>query len=533
MESSLDAGVCRHEDTRHWLASQQAKLCGTLETDVPRLYPYQSGLIASIFDEAAGGRRRILAVSPTGGGKTVVLAAIIRFFVASGRTVLVLAHRREIISQTCRKLLNAGVEDFGVLQAGFPPRHAAVQVASVQPLNARAFRSRSLQLPPADLVIVDEAHHAVARTYQAILDRYPNAVVLGLTATPTRGDGRGLGGIFETLVQTEQVAGLIAGGFLVPTRVFAPTIPDLKGIRIERGDYNETQLAERMNTRKLTGDVVEHWLRLGEGRPTVVFASGVNHSVALRNEFRRAGVMAEHIDGSTPLIERDEILARLAGGKVQVVCNCMVLTEGWDSPSVSCLVLVRPTRSMGLYRQMVGRALRTAPGKTDAIILDHSGAVFDLGFPEDFVEWSLAPDERATNKTHAQRGQHGGPPALVTCPECHAVRFEGRPCAVCGWRPQPKPKPIVMADGELGRVNRQRRVDPTLWTDAERRQFHSELAWIARQRGHKPGWIYFKYLEKFGCKPPPVGEPIAPAPATLAWVRSRAIAFARSQGPRQ
>jgi len=191
------------------------------------------------------------------------------------------------------------------------------------------------------------------------------------------------------------------------------------------------QLAERMDTPKLTGDIVTHWLKLADNRRTVVFASGVKHSIHLRDEFCRVGVLAEHIDGYTPAEERDAILAKLANGTIDVLTNAMVLTEGWDSPGVACLVLARPTKSMALYRQMVGRALRPAPGKTDALIIDHAGAIFEHGFIDEPVIWTLAPDKRAEAPTQLSRSQHEIHP-LTTCPECTAVRVGGQPCGVCG-----------------------------------------------------------------------------------------------------
>ena len=165
----------------------------------------------------------------------------------------------------------------------------------------------------ADLIIVDEAHRACARTYQQILDAYPDATILGLTATPCRGDGRGLGNIFDCIVECPGVRELVDLGFLVPTRVYAPTTPDLKGVGTAQGDYVAKQLATRMDQPELIGDIAEHWHRFAEGRKTVVFATSVGHSLHIRNEFRRTGILAEHIDGSTPLEQRDEILAGLSG----------------------------------------------------------------------------------------------------------------------------------------------------------------------------------------------------------------------------
>jgi superfamily II DNA or RNA helicase len=253
----------------------------------PELRPYQVEVIAKFDAEVAAGRRRVLLVVPTASGKTVIAGAIIAKAASAGWRILFLAHRRELIQQASRKLHAVSV-DHGIIQAGFSRRLGVhVQVASVQTLHARAIRSTGMDLPPADIVIVDEAHHVRARTYQRLLLAYPKAIVLGLTATPCRSDGRGLGNAFDVLVEGPPVAELVAAGYLVPTKVYAPTRPDLMGVKVERGDYDVKQLAERMDKARLIGDVIGHWFKLGERRPTVVFATGVGHSVHLRDEFRR------------------------------------------------------------------------------------------------------------------------------------------------------------------------------------------------------------------------------------------------------
>lgn len=496
------------------------------------LRPYQLELVGRFRDATVAGHRRVLMVLPTGAGKTVVVARIIAEAVAACSRVLFLAHRRELIAQASQRLHAAGV-DHGIILADHPSRPGEpVQVASIPTLHARAIRARSMEMPPAELVIVDEAHHCRAATYRRITESYPDAIILGVTATPCRGDGRGLGGSYDVLLEGPSVAELTSDGYLVPARVYAPSQPDLTGVRTARGDYVEAELAARMNTGQLVGDIVSTWLRLGDRRPTVVFAAGVPHSVHLRDEFRRAGVMAEHLDGSTPAAERDAILRSLAGGSIEVVVNAMVLTEGWDSPTVSCLVLARPTRQIGLYRQMVGRVLRPAPGKTEALILDHAGAIYAHGFPDEPIAWTLAPDRRAENAAHAARTAHRAP-ALTTCPECSAVRMQGAPCPVCGWRPRPKPRAVDIVDGDLGEVDRQRRIQQHAHSEDERHRFHRQLAAIAEERGYKAGWAAHKYREKFGQWPRARWvQPLPPDDATRAWVRSRQIAYAKSLGDR-
>lgn len=495
------------------------------------LRPYQTKVVANIGDTIAAGNRHVLVVAPTGAGKTVIANAIIKEQIDKPNTgVLVLAHTREIIAQTCGKLYEGGI-NHGVIQAGFASRpHCQVQVASISTLWSRAMRTRRMELPAADLLIVDEAHHAPAQIYRKIIAAYPDAVLIGLTATPCRGDGRGLGGIFDTIIECPQVADLVAEKFLVRTRVFAPAEPDLAGIEIRTGDYVENQLAERMDRPKLIGDIVSHWHKFGERRKTVCFAVNVQHSLHIRNEFLASGVRAEHVDGAMPKSERDAVLARLASGATEVVTNCMVLTEGWDLPAVSCCILARPTRRMGLYRQMVGRVLRRVPGKVNAIVLDHSGATFRHGFVEDRVEWTLAPDKRAESPTHAARLRSGYGSRMLECTKCGSIRTAGEPCRHCGFFPTPSPRNVIVKDGDLALVDRGRRIADKPIDPNERIKWYGMLAHIAAARGYRRGWADHKFQEKFGHWPASRDVAhLAPTPEVLSWVRSRAIAFAKAK----
>jgi len=220
------------------------------------LRPYQNDAVADFHRTVAvGNKRRIIVVAPTGAGKTIIGASIVTDLIRDlNKSVLVLAHRREIITQTCSKLLAAGFSH-GVIQAGVRPRPLErVQVASIQTLWVRAMHAESMELPPADLLWIDECHHVLAMMYRKIINAYPDAILLGTSATPTRGDGRGLGGIFETIIETPQVAELIKQKYLVGTRVYAPIDPDLRGVQTRQGDFVEAQLAERMDRPQLVGE---------------------------------------------------------------------------------------------------------------------------------------------------------------------------------------------------------------------------------------------------------------------------------------
>ena len=494
------------------------------------LRPYQSDVLADVDQAIAAGQRRIILVAPTGAGKTIIASAIIDDAQAKDQRVLVLAHTREIIRQTSTKLFDHSIKH-GIIQAGFMTRpDEAVQIASVQTLWTRVMRTGRMELPPADLLIIDEAHHCPANTYRKIIDAYPQAVLLGLTATPCRGDGRGLGGIFDVIIECPQVAELIEQKYLVRTRVFAPAEPDLKGVETRVGDYVESQLAERMDRTNLVGDIVSHWHRYGEKRKTVCFAVNVQHSLHIRDEFIRSGVRAAHVDGSMPKPERDAVLARLASGDVDVITNCMVLTEGWDMPEVSCCILARPTRKMGLYRQMVGRVLRPAPGKVNAIVLDHSGAVFRHGFVEDRVDWTLDPEKRSESPTHTRRLERGYCSRLLECSQCGSIRIAGEACQHCGFLPERAPKAVVFSNGDLALVDRQARTAPKISDPHDLMRWHGMLTAIARERGYKSGWAGYKFKEKFGIWPATrSARPITPSPEVLSWVRSRIIAYAKAK----
>jgi DNA repair protein RadD len=480
----------------------------------------------------AQGVKRVLLVAPTASGKTVIAADIIQREIAAFRNVVVVAHTREIIRQTSQKLFDHGIAH-GIVQAGFSPRPLErVQVASIQTLHRRAIRSDAMNLPPAQLLVIDECHHCPARTYQDIIKAYPDATLVGLTATPCRGDGRGLGGIFEVLIECPQVPDLIALKFLVPTRVYAPVKPDLRGVKISAGDYAEGQLAKRMNQPKLIGDIVSHWFKYGERRKTVAFAVNVEHSVHLRDEFIQAGVRAEHIDGSTPKPKRDASLARLASGEIELITNCLVLTEGFDLPDIGCIILARPTKKMGLYRQMIGRALRPAAGKVDAVILDHAGTIFRHGFAEDRITWTLDPTGRAEAPKHTQREAKGSSSRLVECTQCGAIREGGKPCCVCGFLPQRRPRAIEIVEGNLGLVDHKRlRVNDVTAGTYVRAEWLSMLAHIAEERGYKRGWVAYKFKEKFGMWPPRAAWP-DPKPASMEVYHGCAAARSRLRSRR-
>lgn len=491
-----------------------------------QLRPYQINAVNNLRREVAAGNRRIVLQSPTGSGKTLIAAEMIRGAEAKGKKTVFLAPRRELVYQCSNKLTDMGILH-GLIMAGEVPTPSAnVQVCCVPTLHARAVRRNTIALPDADLVIADESHLFLAETFSGILDRYSDKVIIGLTATPARTDGRGLGEIFQTMVSTSSVKDLVNMGFLVPQTYFSPSRPDLEGIKIKRGDYAEDQLQARMNTPKLVGDIVTNWSRLASDRQTVVFASGVAHSIHLRDEFRLAGVAAEHLDGKTPTEERADILRRVNSGDVQVLTNCMVCTFGWDAPTVSCCVLARPTKSLTLYLQMAGRVLRPSAGKETALILDHSGAVQELGFVDEEQPWSLHGDGKIQERKAALKQ---GTPKPVTCPECKFTFKTASECPRCGWKPaQKKGAWQEVIEGDLYEVSKGKKQKHRVFTVAEKQSWYSQLCSHAKARGFKDGWIAHKYREKFGVWPRGLASVCAPVTLEVSsWIQSRNIARAK------
>ena len=276
---------------------------------------------------------------------------------------------------------------------------------------------------------------------------------MGLTATPIRSDNKGLGGVYEELVEAGNIKSLTEKGYLVKNRIIAPSIPDLQGVRIIAGDYDKGQLEKKMNRPKLVGDIVANWVKSGENRPSVVFATSIKHSKYICNVFNHNGVPAGHIDGEMPEIEREKVLNQLDNDEIKVISNCMVLTEGWDKPKISCVIIARPTKSYGMWIQMVGRSLRPYPNKTDTIILDHSGAIYEHGFPEDAGNWSLKTTTRKEKEKITKEKVEKQP---LTCTECFSVykpTKDDYTCPNCAFIPTKKERIVLIdIDPEITKV---------------------------------------------------------------------------------
>lgn len=379
------------------------------------LRDYQLRGRAEIFSAWRRKARRVLAVAPVGAGKTTLFGSIAADVPVD---VLILVHRRELATQACNRLREFGV-DHGLIMSGDVERPAArVQVAMIQTLVRRN------RFPRARVVIIDEAHLSTAQTYATILERYPDALILGVTATPWRLSGKPLAGAYDASIVVATPNELREQGHLSPYVGFSYKTPDLSDVGQVGEDYDQGRAAQVMSA--ITGDVVAEWLAHARELSTVVFACTVEHSLKLTAEFRAAGVTAEHLDGETPIMQRKAILARVEAGVTQVLCNVNVAVEGLDIPRLKCCVLVRPTMSISRAIQQMGRVRRPWGGLT-ARIHDHAFVISRHGLPDADRDFTL----------HAKKEK---PPSLTRCSKCGAIYEGSAVCPGCGIAAEPKPQ---------------------------------------------------------------------------------------------
>lgn len=460
------------------------------------LFPDQVPVLQEIRTNIRAGEKRILLVSPTGWGKGTVCSVIIEGVNRRNKRALFIVRGRELVKDMSRRLDRLGI-DHGVMMANHPRRRPwlNIHVASIDTI----FRRETV--PPADLLIADEAHLSLSDTWSKTLERYPNTPVVGMTATPILRGGAGLGSLYSCLVLGPGISELIQMGRLTPSRVFAPPGADLSGVKSTAGDFNEAALSQVCDVPKLTGDIVKTWLARAQERKTVCFPVDVKHSQHISEEFRCAGINAVHVDADTPDEERDRIWDDLDNGDLRVICSVGVTSYGWDHPIVSCGISARPTESLGLHLQQWGRIIRAHPGKRDALWLDHSGNVARHGFAEDDRQWTLDTGEKLRKTDYD--------PALAvrTCPKCWCC-FSSRLdiCPACNTPRIPNQRQIIQASGELQELRREQKEKAIeKWrervTPRERLAKYEQLKKIAADRGYKPFWARIQYEKTFNEKP--------------------------------
>jgi DNA repair protein RadD len=451
---------------------------------MPDLRPYQVRAVDAVRRLIRDGSRAPLLVAPTGAGKTVIMAHIVASAVAKGRRVAVVAHRRELIQQIDAAMRSVDLDAGIIAPWARPNPFARVQVGSVQTMVRRDV------LPPADLLIIDEAHHTrLDNQWGQVVDMLRPRHVLGLTATPVRTDGQGLGveagGLYDAMEVVTSTAELVEQGYLARPVVYAPAVlPSLAGLRVERGDYSKGQAAAAMGTAKLLGDAVAHYQRLCPGARAAAFAVSLEHARTVADAFLGAGIPSEVIDGQVGPFERREILDRFRSGTTRVLVSCDLIGEGFDLPAIEAAILLRPTISTALYLQQVGRALRPAPGKDRATILDHAGNTIRHGLPTDDREWSLMGEEEGAAGKRRKADPDAAP--VWQCQACYAYSPRAADaCEGCGEARPYYGREVEVQTGELVEIQQApRRSDP----ERGKARTLEALERIEKERGYKPGW---------------------------------------------
>lgn len=446
------------------------------------LHTYQAADIESIRKWFRNGCKSVLWYMPTGAGKSYASAFMFKAAAESGKVCWFIVHRRELIRQTAKQFAGMGI-DFGIVAAGYPEQlDKLVQVCSVGTLLRRLRR-----LPFPNFVVFDECHHLACATWSMIFEYLVAAYIVGLSASPARNDGRGLGPFFKAIVTTTKIRDLINSGYLSKFRTFAPPTVDTSGLHIRAGDYVISESAELMDKPAITGSAVEEYRKLCAGKRAIVFCCSIEHSKHVAEQFREAGFAAYHIDGKTGDSVRDMAIDDFEKGKIQILCNVDLCGEGLSINAIECVILLRPTQSLALYIQQVGRGLRTWPGKEYLTILDHVGSTIKFGFIDEPREWSLSDD--------VEKKKRKSPPGVRVCPKCFAASppralkctNEGPP--KCEHVFEVKSREVDKRDGKLEEVTPEeiarRREKRALAFEQHKAGSVEQLVEVFRKRGMK------------------------------------------------
>ncbi|MDJ0647145.1 MAG: DEAD/DEAH box helicase [Xenococcaceae cyanobacterium MO_188.B19] len=450
---------------------------------------YQKQAISDTYNLIRQGEKRILLFAATGAGKTLLASKITSDAVSRGKRVLFVVHRDILVGQTANKFSAFGLR-CGFIKAGWTEDASAkVQIASVQTLACR----ESWKNQDFDVIFYDECHlvafAAVCR--QMMSDIYRQSLYIGLSATPWRLSKReSLGDIYTSLVCAPMPKTLIESGFLTKPSYYGLNFvnQDLDKIKISGGDYNVGQLSTVCNKPILIEQIVKTWLELGYGRPTIAFAVGVKHAKSIADEFNKFNIPAATVTGKTPIPIRNQLYDQLARGELMVLSSCAALSEGFDVPQVSCVILARPTQSKALYMQQLGRGIRLAPDKTDCLVLDQSSNVLRHGFIEDLESVELIPS--------SQKEKKPGKPPLKLCPSdkggcgSYVYSFQMK-CKHCGYNFEINKLIEILGSSRL--------ISPD---DEVKLTLYRSLLREAYQKNYAPSWAWVQFKKQHGFSPP-------------------------------
>ncbi|MBU5439471.1 DEAD/DEAH box helicase [Tissierella sp. MSJ-40] len=432
-----------------------------------QLRQYQLQLINNVRQAYLQGYKSPCIVSPCGSGKSVMISEIAKKATFKKNRVLFLVHRKELKEQIADTFSWWGVDmDY-------------VEVGMVQTVVRRLEKT----IKP-NLIITDENHHSLASSYRKIYDYFPNARLVGFTATPIRLNGGGLGDVNDKLIIGPTVAELIEWGNLAPFKYYAPEIVDTSKLKIRRGEYVSSDIEDLFQNKAIWGDVVKHYKKLSDGKQAICYCSSIKQSKRMAKEFNDNGIAAKHIDGETPKAEREAAIEYFRQGKIMVLCNVDLISEGFDVPDCNTAILLRPTQSLSLYIQQAMRPMRPKEGKT-AIIIDHVGNVGRFGTPDMDREWSLEP-KKGSNTTVQEENP------VKQCMECfYTVLRTTTICPECGYEFGREEKEVEEIESELVEVGSFEGFT-TDYREPEDCKSMGELYQLAKNKGYKPGWAYYQ-----------------------------------------
>jgi len=458
-----------------------------------KLRPYQERLIDETR-QALRRNQRVLMQAPTGAGKTAITVYMMGRAAESGKRSMFIVHQNELLSQTSKALWEQKLEH-GMIASTKSRSTLPAQVASVQTLVRRLE-----QYEEPDLVIIDECHRSAATTYQAVLKAYPNAKVIGLTATPQRTDGKGLDDTYSALVQGPSIRQLIDAGYLADYEIFAPpSTIDLSAIKTRMGDYDKKELEQTIDKPTITGDAVATYKKHATGKRCVVMCVSIRHAQHVMQSYRASGVPAEMIEGSMTNREREQVLDRFRKGQTLVIANVQLLIEGVDIPAIEVVQWLRPTQSLIIWMQGNGRGLRPSEGKQHLLILDQVGNWAKHGLPDEDREWSLEgrkkgkrkkDDEADVNVQQCKHCFHIFRPGVDKCPSC------GQPVEVR------KQAEIQVVDGELEKIDLEAERKARKRNQGQAKGLR-DLVLLGVRRGMKnpSGWAVNVHCARQGRKP--------------------------------
>jgi len=450
------------------------------------LRQYQIEIVNKARALMISGERRILIVSPTGSGKTVLVAHMLKTSMSKGHTSWFTVHRRELIKQSIRTFHQVGVKH-GIVSAGFEAHYRSkIQLCAIKSLKNRFHR-----LARPKFIVIDEGHHTVAGSWKKLYDEYPDSYFILVTATPERLDGKGLRGYANKMINGPTVRWLIDNGYLCDYKAYAPSTISVDGIQKRMGDFSKGALAIAANKPTITGNAINEYKKRCNGKRAVVFCASVEHSKSVVNAFNSNGIKAEHVDGESDSSYRDAAIRRFTDGITKVLSNVDLFGEGFDLPAMEGVILLRPTHSLALHLQQIGRVLRPSPGEEFAVILDHAGNLERHGLPDEERQWNL------DGKKAREKAEQGNEIKVRTCPACFAVQLIFRTtCKYCGVSLVAKnSRQIEEVDGELEEINleklRQRR---QVMRQQGRSTSLEQLYELGKSRGYKRPRAWAKHV---------------------------------------